>query len=221
MSQETTLRLHAHPFSSYCQKVLIALYENGTPFEFVMLGSEPSMAELEALWPFRKFPVLVAGDRVLREATIIIEYLGLHHPGPVKLIPEDARAALEVRFMDRFFDNYVMTPQGKFIFDKLRPEGKRDPFGVEEARKLLDTSYRWLDGVMKAREWAAGDNFTLADCAAAPSLFYADWTYPIADEFAALKAYRQRLLARPSFARAVDEARPFRHYFPLGAPDRD
>ena len=221
MSKETTLRLYAHPFSSYCQKALIALYENGTPFEFVMLGSDQAMAELEALWPFRKFPVLVDGDRVLREATIIIEYLGLHHPGPVKLIHDDARTALEVRFMDRFFDNYVMTPQGKFVFDKLRPEDKRDPFGVEEARKLLDTSYRWLDERMKDREWAAGDEFTLADCAAAPSLFYADWTYPIDNEFAALKAYRQRLLARPSFARAVDEARPYRAIFPLGAPDRD
>jgi glutathione S-transferase len=221
MSQETRPRLYAHPFSSYCQKVLIALYENATPFEFVSVGTEQAMAELEALWPFKKFPVLVEGDRVLREASIIIEYLGLHHPGPLRLIPEDARAALEVRFMDRFFDNYVMTPQQKVVFDSLRPTDSRDPHGVADARRMLETSYRWLDGVMKDREWATGNTFTLADCVAAPALFYADWTHEIAEEFDNVRAYRHRLLARPSFARAVDEARPFRHFFPLGAPDRD
>lgn len=123
--------------------------------------------------------------------------------------------------MDRVFDNYLQTPQQRIVFDALRPAEHRDPYGVAEARKQLETSYRWLDAHLASRNWAAGDAFTLADCSAAPALFYADWTHPIAPEFATLKAYRQRLLARPSFARAVDEARPYRHLFPLGAPDRD
>ena len=216
-----SLVLYAHPFSSYCQKVLIALYENATPFEWRVVGTPEVDAELEALWSFKRFPVLVDDGRAVRESSIIIEHLALRHPGPVLLLPDDPRVCLDVRFMDRFFDNYVMTPQGKFVYDALRPAERRDPYGVEEAGRLLDHAYRWLDIHLRDREWAAGDTFTMADCAAAPSLFYADWTYPIADEFAALKAYRQRLLARPSFARAVDEARPFRHYFPLGAPARD
>lgn len=216
-----SLVLYAHPFSSYCQKVLIALYENATPFEWRVVGMPEVDAELEALWSFKRFPVLVDDGRAVRESSIIIEHLALHHPGPVLLLPDDPFVCLDVRFMDRFFDNYVMTPQGKFVYDALRPAERRDPYGVEDARRLLDHAYRWLDIHLRDREWAAGDTFTMADCAAAPSLFYADWTYPIADEFAALKAYRQRLLARPSFARAVDEARPFRHYFPLGAPARD
>lgn len=221
MSQATTLRLYAHPFSSYCQKALIALYENATPFEFRMLDSAEAMAELETLWPFRKFPVLVDGDRPIREVSIIIEYLGLHYPGPVKLLPAEPHRCIEVRFMDRFFDNYIMTPQQKLVFDALRPAEHRDPYGVAEAKRMLETAYRWLDKTLQSRQWAAGDAFTLADCAAGPSLFYADWSHPIADEFANVKAYRQRLLARPSFARAVNEARPYRHLFPLGAPDRD
>ena len=221
MSRETQLRLYAHPFSSYCQKALTALYENATPFEFRMLDSAEAMAELEALWPFRKFPVLVDGERPIRETSIIIEYLGVHYRGPMKLLPEDPRASIEVRFMDRFFDNYIMTPQQKLVFDALRPAEHRDPYGVEEAKRMLEMAYRWLDKTLQGRQWAAGGAFTLADCAAAPALFYADWSHAIADEFANVKAYRQRLLARPSFARAVEEARPYRHLFPLGAPDRD
>jgi glutathione S-transferase len=218
-----TLELFAHPFSSYCQKVLIALYENGTPFTFRMLGpgEGEALAEWASRWPIRRFPVLVDGDRTVVEASIIVEHLGLHHPGPVRLVPEDPRAALEVRLMDRFFDNYIMTPQQKFVFDSLRPEEQRDPYGVAEAGRMLDTAYAWLDEAMEGREWAAGGGFSLADCAAAPALFYADWTHPIAERFANLRAYRRRLLARPSFARAVDEARPYRPLFPLGAPDRD
>jgi glutathione S-transferase len=218
-----TLKLYAHPFSSYCQKVLIALYENATPFEFRMLapGDDQATAELEALWPLKRFPVLVDGDRTVVEASIIVEHLGLHHPGPVRLIPEDARAALDVRMMDRFFDNYVSTPQQKVIFNSIRAESERDPHGVAAARAMLETAYRWLDDVMADRGWAAGGGFSLADCAAAPALFYADWTHPIGEEFANVRAYRRRLLARPSFARAVDEARPYRPLFPLGAPDRD
>jgi glutathione S-transferase len=218
-----TIKLYAHPFSSYCQKVLIALYENATPFEFQMLEHDDAkiMAELENLWPFKRFPVLLDGETVVREATIIIEYLALFHPGPMQLLPRDARAALEVRFMDRFFDNYVMTPQQKIIFDSIRQPEQRDPAGVIDARKMLDTAYRWLDETMQNREWALGTAFSLADCAAAPALFYADWSHAIAPNYKNVHAYRQRLLARPSFARAVDEARPYRRLFPLGAPDRD
>jgi glutathione S-transferase len=218
-----TLKLYAHPFSSYCQKVLTALYENQTPFEFRQLSHDnpQSMTELAALWPFRKFPVLVDAGRTVTEATIIIEYLGLYHPGPVSLLPADPRAALEVRSMDRFFDNYISTPQQKIVADSFRVEGEHDHRGVADARAMLDTAYAWLDKTMAGREWAAGDGFSLADCAAAPFLFYADWTHRIDPSFGQVLAYRQRLLARPSFARAVDEARPYRPLFPLGAPERD
>lgn len=216
-----TIELFAHPFSSYCQKALIAFHENDIPFTYRMLEDAGVGEELSALWPMKRFPVLREGERVVLEASIIIEYLQVHHPGPVRLIPENPDLAVEVRMLDRFFDNYVMTPQGKFVFDALRPAGSRDPYGVEEARKMLDTSYAWLDQRMAGRTWAVGETFTLADCAAAPSLFYADWTHRIPERYDHLLAYRARLLERPSFARAVDDARRFRHYFPLGAPDRD
>lgn len=217
------LKLYSHPFASYCQKALIAFYENGIAFEYRALTSEhpEAFAELGALWPFKLFPVLVDGERTVAEATIIIEYLQLHHPGPVRLIPDDPRGAIEARFMDRVFDNYVATTLTKIVTDSLRPPESRDAFGVAEARRRLDTAYRWLDQAMSTREWAAGDAFSLADCAAAPALFYADWTHPIPAAFANVHAYRRRLLARPSFVRAVDEARPYRSLFPLGAPDRD
>lgn len=217
------LTLYAHPFSSYSQKVLIALYEGSTAFEFRVLSHDNPeiMAEFATLWPIKRFPLLVDAGRIVAEATVIIEHLGLYHPGPVALLPGDARAAMEIRSMDRFFDNYISTPQQKIVFDSLRPEAERDPRGVAEARTMLDTAYGWLDKIMANREWAAGDTFSLADCGAAPFLFYADWTHRIAPSFPNVIAYRQRLLARPSFARAVDEARPYRHFFPLGAPDRD
>ena len=214
-------RLYAHPFSSYCQKVLVALYETGTPFEYRHLEAPGAGEELAALWPMKRFPVLVDGGRTVLEASCIIEYLQLHHPGAVRLIPEDPDAALQVRMLDRFFDNYVSTPQQKFTFDALRPEAQRDPYGVEEARRMLETSYAWLDRHMADREWAAAEEFSLADCGAAPFLFYADWTHSIDARYANVRAYRERLLARPSVMRAVDEARPYRSYFPLGAPDRD
>ncbi len=216
-----SLQLYAHPFSSYCHKALIALYENGTPFEYRQVGTPAIDAELAALWPIKRFPLLVDDGRAVLESTIIIEHLQRFHPGPVPLIPDDPQAALDVRMMDRFFDNYVMTPQGRVVYNALRPEAHRDPYGVDEARRMLETSYAWLDGVMAKRTWAAGETFSLADCAAAPSLFYADWTHAIDSKFANVIAYRRRLLARPSFARCVDEARPYRSYFPLGAPDRD
>ena len=218
-----SLQLYAHPFSSYCQKVLIALYENATPFEMRLLGPGPdgeNAAEFAERWPLRKMPVLVDAGRTVVEATIIIEHLQLFHPGRVRLLPEDPRTALDVRMMDRFFDNYVMTPMQRIVADAIRKPEVRDAHGVGEARALLDTAYRWLDGEMKGREWAV-DGFTLADCAAAPALFYADWAHPIDEAFPNLLAYRRRLLARPSFARAVDEARPYREFFPLGDPGRD
>lgn len=217
------LQLYYHPFSSYCQKVLVALYENDIPFERHELAGpdSPAMQTLSRLWPMKRFPVLVDGGRTVLEASCIVEYLGLTRPGPVPLIPADPLEALEVRVMDRFFDNYVATPQQKFVFDALRPGASRDAHGVTQAREMLETAYAWLDGVMASREWAAGDRFSLADCGAAPFLFYADWTHRIGAQHTHVLAYRRRLLARPSFARAVDEARPFRAYFPLGAPERD
>ena len=218
---DTRPRLYAHPFSSYCQKVLVALYENGTLFDYRSLEDAQNGAELAALWPMKRFPVLVDAQRTVLEASCIIEYLQLHHPGAGRLIPADADAALDVRMLDRFFDNYVSTPQQKVVFDALCAEADRDPHGVRKARAMLETSYAWLDARMATRTWACGDDFSLADCGAAPFLFYADWTHAIEPRFANVRAYRERLLARPSFKRAVDEARPFRPYFPLGAPDRD
>jgi glutathione S-transferase len=215
------LTLYAHPFSSYSQKALIALYENNTPFTMRMLNDAEGFAELAALWPQKKFPVLVDGDATVIEASIIIEHLTQHHPGPVRLIPTDGKLALSTRFMDRFFDNYVMTPMSKVVADSLRAPASRDPTGVADARAQLEISYGWLDSVMQERLWATGEHFSLADCAAAPSLFYADWVQEIDQRFANVRAYRARLLARPSIARAVDEARPYRAFFPLGAPDRD
>jgi glutathione S-transferase len=216
-----TLKLYAHPFSSYCQKVLIALYGNKTPFEYLTLDDPRNGADLEAIWPIRKFPVLVDEGRSILEASIIIEHLDLHHPGPMPLIPKAPEAALEIRLMDRFFDNYVMTPMQKIVADRIRQEQNRDPYGVTEARAMLDKAYGWLDKTLAGREWAAGATFSLADCAAAPSLFYADWAHPIGEQFSRVQNYRRKLLALPSFARAVDEARPYRPFFPLGAPDRD
>ena len=217
-----SLTLYAHPFSSYCQKALIALYENDTPFELRLLdGGEAVNSEFAALWPVRRMPLLRDGERTVVEASIIIEYLGLHHAGPVRLIPQDAARALDVRFMDRFFDNYVMTPMQDVVLDRRRPPEERHPATVAEGRAALETAYRWLDARLAGREWACDGGFSLADCAAAPSLFYADWAHPMGDAFPNVAAYRRRLLARPSVARCVDEARPYRSYFPLGAPDRD
>ncbi|WP_017460300.1 glutathione S-transferase family protein [Dyella ginsengisoli] len=214
-------RLYAHPFSSYCQKVLLALYEQEAPFEYRHLESPGAMDELTRLWPMKRFPLLHDGERTVIEATCIIEYLQQRHPDRPQLIPDDPDMALEIRQLDRFFDNYVSTPQQKIVFDQLRPADRRDGHGVEEARAMLDTSYRWLEQHMAGRTWAAGDAFSLADCGAAPFLFYADWTHPIPAACTNVRAYRARLLALPSMIRAVDEARPYRQYFPLGAPDRD
>ncbi|HEV7632496.1 MAG TPA: glutathione S-transferase family protein [Steroidobacteraceae bacterium] len=214
------MKLYAHPFSSYSQKVLIALYENATPFEYRSLEDSSANTELASLWPLKRFPVLEDRGRTILEASTIIEYLQIHHPGLVRLIPE-GDAGIEVRMFDRVFDNYVMTPMQKVVLNQLRPESDRDSHGVKEARGFLDRIYAWLDERLTGRTWAVGDAFTLADCAAAPSLFYADWVQAIPPIHGNLRAYRARLLAHPSVVRAVDEARPYRRYFPLGAPDRD
>ncbi|WHZ18321.1 MAG: maleylacetoacetate isomerase [Rhodanobacteraceae bacterium] len=218
-----TLKLFGHPFSSYTQKALVALYENDAPFEFMTLAPDhPDIyTEFARRWPIRKFPLLVEGDRQVMEATSIIEYLDVHHPGTSRLIPADADKAVDVRMLDRFFDNYINGPQQRIVFNSLRPVTDRDPYGTNEARALLDTAYAWLDQRMAGREWAAGEAFSLADCAAAPSLFYADWTHEIGKQFRNVHAYRARLLKRPSFARCVEGGRPYRPLFPLGAPDRD
>jgi len=215
--------LYAHPFSSYCQKVLVALWEKDIAFTYRHLEEPGAAEELARLWPVKRFPVLVEEDgRVVAESSIIIEYLDALHPGGPRLLPQQAEAALETRFMDRFFDNHVMTPMQKPVFAALRGDAARTEEASREARDALDIAYAWLEERLRGRPWVAGDAFTMADCAAAPSLFYADWVHRIDDEaFPRLRAYRSRLLARPSFARAVEEARPYRAYFPLGAPDRD
>ena len=214
----TTPVLFGHPFSSYTQKALIAFYEKGAPFAFRMLDSAEAMAELKAHWPIGRFPVVEADGRALIESSIIIEWLDHRVPEP-RLIPEDLDAALKVRLLDRVFDKNVMNVMQVYVLDALRPEDAKDPYGVARAGEMLDIVYPWLDARLAGRTWAAGEAFSLADCAAAPSLFYADWLRPF-DAHPNLYAYFQRLLARPSFARCVEEARPFRHLFPLGAPER-
>jgi glutathione S-transferase len=216
-----SLTLYAHPFSSYCQKVLIALWENDVPFTYRHLEEPGAAEERASLWPLGRFPVLVDDGRMVAESSIIIEHLDLHHPGPVRLLPDDRDAALEVRFMDRFFDNYVMSAMQKPVLEALKAEGACREEVMAEARRALDTAYAWLEQRLWDRTWAAGEAFSMADCAAAPSLFYADWVHEIASAFPKLREYRSQLLERPSFARAVNEGRPYRPYFPLGAPDRD
>ena len=217
------LQLFAHPFAAYCWKVLIPLYENGTAFEYRPLDPDhpENGAELARRWPMVKFPMLLDGDRAVHEASIIVEYLQLHFPGPVKMIPGDADAALDVRMLDRVFDHHVMHQVQRVVGNAIRPPERQDPVEADEARAMLGKAYGWLEAWLDGREWAAAEMFSLADCAAAPALFYADWVHPIGDAYPNLRAYRARLLARPSVARVVDEARPYRPLFPLGAPDRD
>jgi glutathione S-transferase len=215
-----TLQLFGHPFSSYTQKVLIALYADGTEFEYRQVPeNEENYAELKGLWPFGKFPVLVDDGEAILESTPIIEHLQANRGGPNAWIPE-RELGRRVRFLDRLFDSYVMTPMQRIVAEHFRPECSADPYGVEQARANLNTAYDWIETQL-GEPWAAGDTFTLADCAAAPSLFYADWVEPIGDTRPMLAAYRARLLAHPPVARCVDEARPYRSYFPPGAPDRD
>ncbi|MGX9773938.1 glutathione S-transferase family protein [Janthinobacterium aestuarii] len=218
-----SLILYGHPFSSYTQKVLIALYENAIPFDFRCLAPDMPQHLQQWLerWPLRKFPLLVDGERNVAETSIIIEYLQVAHPGPLRLLPDDAMQALDVRFLDRYFDLHVMTPVQHAVGAALSGDAAKTEEGRAFAGDKLDLAYAWLETRLTGKTWAAGDHFTLADCAAAPSLFYADWTQPIPATLPLLRAYRARLLARPSFARAVEEARPYRHLFPLGAPQRD
>lgn len=218
-----SLALYGHPFSSYTQKVLIALYENGLPFEFRCIGPDTPQHVQAWLqrWPLRKFPVLVDGERDVAETSIIIEYLQLAHPGTVSLLPENPVAALDVRFLDRFFDLHVMSPVQHAVGAAITGDPVKRAEGMVFAQEKLELAYAWLEHELAGRNWATGAAFTLADCAAAPSLFYADWTVPIPPAYPVLRAYRARLLARPSFARAVEEARPYRHLFPLGAPEQD
>lgn len=215
------LQLYYHPFSSYCHKALLAFHENGIAFEGrVIEGPDsPAYQELAARWPVKRFPMLVDGDQQVMEATCIIEYLQTCHPGPVQLIPADARAALEVRWLDRFFDNYISTPVQKIVFNEGRPDpALRDPYGVDEAHAMLDNAYDWLERHMQGRRWASGDAPTLADCGAAPFLFYAHWVHPIDARHPNIRAYRKHLLQWPSFARCVEDARPYRALFPLPIP---
>jgi len=218
-----SLTLYGHLFSSYTQKALIAFYENDIPFEFRSIGPDTPdySAEWARRWPLRKFPLLVNGAHNIAESSIIIEYLQLVHPGKTRLLPEDPIAALDVRFLDRFFDLHVMTAAFYAVEGALSGDPVKREEGMARAREKLELAYAWLDNELADRTWASGTDFTLADCAAAPSLFYADWTHRISDSFPVLRAYRTRLLKRPSFARAVNDARPFRSYFPLGVPDRD
>ncbi len=217
-----TFQFFGHPFSSYCWKVLIPLWADGTQFDYRVIDEKHprNMEELERNWPFRQFPVLLDDGKPIVEASIIIEHLQAHHPGTNQWIPDGALGR-KVRFLDRFFDLYVMNNMTYPVFDKLRPEGKEDPYGVEQAMKRLNLAYNWLEANLGDGPWAAGETFTLADCAAAPSLFYADWVERIGPDRPRLAAYRARLLAHPIVARAIDEARPYRAFFPLGAPDRD
>jgi len=209
------LTLYLHPLSSYCHKVLTALYENGTPFtpRIVDLGDPDDAAAFKAIWPVGKFPVLVDGDRVVPESTTIIDYLAQRHPGPVDLVP--AAVALEVRAADRFWDLHVHNHMQKIIGDRIRPADRKDPHGVEHARAAVETALGIAERQMAARRWAAGDTFTMADCAAAPPLFYLDRAVaPLAPRYPELAAYLGRLKARPSYARALAEAEPYMHMLP-------
>lgn len=215
------LTLYLHPLSSFCWKALIALYENDTPFEprIIDLGDEASRAALEAIWPVCKFPVLrdEARGRTIPEATIIVEHLSLHHPGPVRLVPDDADAALEVRAWDRFFDLYVNTPMQQLVAQSRRPESERDAQAGARAWTLLGTAFALVDAQVEGRPWATGDAFTMADCAAAPALYYANLVRPLLDErdaHPATAAYLARLVERPSFARVLREARPYFELLP-------
>lgn len=205
-----------HPLSSYCWKVLIALYENATPFTPRMMEEDGVALEWMALWPIGKFPVLMDGDRLVAEASIIVEYLGLVAPGPFAPIPADPATALEVRLMDRLFDNYVMGPMQAAVADRIRPDGaNHDPYGIDKAMALLAKAYDLIERRIDGRAWAAGADFSLADCAAAPALFYADHVLPFRNSHPNLAAYMARLEARPSFARVLEEKEPWFHYFPF------
>lgn len=215
-----SLRLYYHPLSSYCWKALIAFYENGTPFEplLVNLGDEASRNAFHAVWPVGKFPVLrdEARDRTVPESTIVIEYLDQYYPGGARLIPGNADAALQVRAQDRFFDWHVHDHMQKIVGNKLRPADGKDPIGTTQARAKLQTSYSILEQQLADKTWIVGDDFTMADCAAAPALFYGELVESFGNERPNLTAYLARLKQRPSFARVIAEAQPYFQFFPGG-----
>lgn len=217
------IELFGHPFSSYTWKALIAFYESGIPFAFRIIDADhpDNFTRLQTISPQGKFPAFLDGDVALFEASVIIEYLQQRFPGAARLIPDAADAALDVRMHDRFFDNYVMDPMQRIVADHIRAPQERDPKTVAVARQMLQRSYAWLDQKLTDGPFIGGESFTLADCAAAPALFYADWVCEIDHAHSWLKAYRARLLARPSVKRCVEDARPYRGFFPPGAPDRD
>ncbi|QPC95050.1 glutathione S-transferase family protein [Mesorhizobium sp. INR15] len=212
------LTLHFHPLASFCWKPLIALYENGTPFNpaIVDLGDEESRAAFLKISPSGKMPALRddARDCTVLESTIVIEYLAARYPGTVELVPADVDLAIQVRQADRFYDFYVQEPMQKIVGDRLRPGDKTDPFGVEQARDQLRNSYAIIEQDMQAKTWATGETFTMADCAASPALFYANKVEPMGDKYPTVKRYHDQLLQRPSFARVVEEAQPYFHMFP-------
>jgi glutathione S-transferase len=214
-----SLQLYFHPLASFCHKALIALYEGGIAFKPVVvdLADEKSAAAFRAIWPMAKMPVLrdVARDRTIAEATVIIEYLDTFYPGPIRFLPADADQAWQTRMWDRFYDCYVQEPMQKIVVDRLRPVGKGDAFGVEHARRQLRQAYDVAEEAMRANSWALGGDFTLADCAAAPALFYANTVEPFGSAHRKLSGYLDRLMARPSFERVLDEARPFFGLFPM------
>ena len=213
-----SLTLHFHPLASYCHKVLIALYENDVSFtpNRVDLSSESERAALLKLWPIGQFPVLRddARSQTVPESTVIIEYLDRHYPGRTRFIPADFDAAWQTRLRDRFYDLYVHEPMQKIVGDRLRPEGSKDPHGVEEAKARLRTAYGMIDQQMAMQTWAMGEAFGLADCAAAPALFYANEVMPFGEGCGNLAAYFARLKARPSYARVLQEAEPYFAMFP-------
>lgn len=211
------LRLYYHPLSSFCWKALIGLYENGVAFEgqIVNFMDPEEDAAFRKMWPIRKFPVLKdeAADRLVPESSIIIEYIDQKFPGRTRLIPTDADQARQMRLRDRFFDLHVHMPMQKVVTDRLRPEGKHDPFGVDEAKKLIETSYGMLEQEVASRTWVMGDDFTMADCAAAPALFYGEMAVPFGAH-RSVAAYLARLKERPSIARVIREAEPYFKYVP-------
>ena len=212
------LTLYMHPLSSFCHKVLIALYENAVPFKahIVDLRDATARDEFRKLWPIAKFPVLrdQANERIVPESTLIIEYLARHYPGAVQLIPEDPELAAQVRASDRFYDLHIHAPMQKVVGDRLRPAESHDPFGVGQAREHLQTALRLADTQMACKSWAVAERFSMADCAAAPALFYTNRVMPLAPDFPHLSAYLERLMKRPSYARALAEAQPYLALFP-------
>ena len=212
-----SMTLHFHPLSSFCWKALVGLYELEIPFEkhLVDLSKETARADFARLWPIAKFPVLRddARNRTVPESTIILEYIdGVSHGG-ARLIPADPERALECRLRDRIFDLYVHLPMQKIVGDKLRGAGQQDPTGVEAARATLTTAYATLERRLDG-EWADGEAFSLADCAAYPALYYANRVQPISAAHLKTHGYLARLRGRPSVQRVMEEAEPYLHLFP-------